>query len=129
MRGSTLGCYKLSSVGVANVGMLATDATVTIYDGGAVPYSTEPAHDVPDIDQNTIITHPDPEWTATAGNPALVAYADNEEILPDGVRSTTRLWRMCVQPTMDFALTGVDVVTAEEVAGWMALMGAVLGDA
>jgi len=30
---------------------------------------------------------------------------------------------------MDFALTGVDVVTAEEVAGWIALMGAVLGDA
>ena len=30
---------------------------------------------------------------------------------------------------MDFALIGVDVVTAEEVAGWRVLMGAVLGDA
>ena len=39
--------------------MLATDATLTIYDGGAVPYSIESAHDVPDIDQNIIITHPD----------------------------------------------------------------------
>ena len=63
--------------------MLATDATLTIYDGGAFPYSTESAHDVPDIDQNIIITQPDSEWTATAGNHALVVYADHEEILPD----------------------------------------------
>jgi hypothetical protein len=50
------------SVGVANVGMLATDATLTIYDGGAIPCSMESAHDVSDIDQNIIITHPGAEW-------------------------------------------------------------------
>ena len=98
------------SVGVANVRMLATGATLTIYDGGAVPYSTVSVHDVPDIDQNILITHPDSEWTATADNRTLVAYADHEEILPRMVRSTTRLCWMCVcsQP-MDFTLIGVDV--------------------
>ncbi|HIE32112.1 MAG TPA: hypothetical protein EYP67_07025, partial [Methanosarcinales archaeon] len=50
------------SVGLANAGMIAADATLMIYDGGAVPYYVESAHDVPDIDQSVKITHPGAEW-------------------------------------------------------------------
>ncbi|MEA1894625.1 MAG: CARDB domain-containing protein [Euryarchaeota archaeon] len=50
------------SVGLANAGMIAADATLMICDGGAVPYSVESAHNIPDIDQSIIITHPGAEW-------------------------------------------------------------------
>ncbi len=50
------------SVGLANAGMIAADATLMICDGGAVPHSIESAHDIPDIDQSIIITHPGAEW-------------------------------------------------------------------
>lgn len=76
------------TVGLANTGMIAADATLMICDGGAVPYSIESAHDIPDIDQSIIITHPGAEWMKlhfsrirVIGNGYVEIYDRNDSLI------------------------------------------------